>query len=99
MSILSAIFVVGNVDLYLLERVLPLLFGIADFIKLLRVVPVARFTDLSLTGCGAIPPAVFRSRRPQFGKWPPMGVRDGPSSGSGIGELKKSAPGPPPVVL
>jgi hypothetical protein len=39
MSILSAIFVVGNVDLYLLERVLPLLFGIADFIKLLRVVP------------------------------------------------------------
>jgi hypothetical protein len=39
MSILSAIFVVGNVDLYLLERVLPLLFGIADFIKLLRVGP------------------------------------------------------------
>jgi hypothetical protein len=39
MSILSAIFVVGNVGLYLLERVLPLLFGIADFIKLLRVVP------------------------------------------------------------
>jgi hypothetical protein len=29
----------GNLDLYLLERVLPLLFAIADFIKLLRVVP------------------------------------------------------------
>jgi hypothetical protein len=30
----------GNVDLYLLERVLPLLFGIADFIRLLRVEPM-----------------------------------------------------------
>jgi hypothetical protein len=60
---------------------------------------LARFTDLSPTGCGTVPPAVFRPRSPQFGKWPPMGVRDGPSSGSGIGELKKSAPGPPPVVL
>ncbi len=54
---------------------------------------------LYLTGFGATPPAAFRFRSPQFAKWPPGGVRDGPSSGSVIGAPKKSAPGPPPVVL
>jgi hypothetical protein len=61
--------------------------------------PLASFIDLYLTGGGATPPAAFRFRSPQFAKWPPGGVRDGPSSGSAIGARKKSAPGPPPVVL
>ena len=60
---------------------------------------VASFIDLYLTGGGATPPAAFRFRSPQFAKRPPGGVCDGPSSGSVIGAPKKSAPGPPPVVL
>ena len=51
MSVLCQLFsLYGNVDLYLLERVLPLLFGIAGFIKLLRVVPTHAYILLSRCG-------------------------------------------------
>jgi hypothetical protein len=60
--------------------------------KVVHDVSLARFTDSLSHRLWCHPAgAISFFRRPQFAKWPPMGVRDRPSSGSGIGGLQKVA--------